>query len=132
MIADPVFADMLAPSAEENGQTSHSHSEPSGHRHMHSHASPSHAQTRPSQGENDLAQDKVRSTLRSFVRDWSDEGILERKQCYEPCLSELEQHWKGKQREKDGEVKILVPGCGLGRLAMEIAARGKYRVIRLA
>lgn len=174
MIADPVFADMLAdpgPEAEQSedaapdshshsldhaGGSSHSHSQPhththsqshshshslpQPHAHSHSHPNPqaqphSHTPTptssssprpKPSQGENDLAQDKVRSTLRSFVRDWSVEGASERKACYDPCLEALERHFPvvpgGRHR---GEVKVLVPGCGLGRLAMEIAARGE-------
>ncbi|RSH82127.1 hypothetical protein EHS25_006060 [Saitozyma podzolica] len=173
MIADPVFADMLAdpgPEAEQSddaapnshlhshdhaGGPSHSHSQPHTHTHSqshtHSHSLPqphahSHSQPHPqahshtttptptssssprprsSQGENDLAQDKVRSTLRSFVRDWSVEGASERKACYDPCLEALERHFRVVPGGRDrGEVKVLVPGCGLGRLAMEIAARG--------
>jgi carnosine N-methyltransferase len=176
MIADPVFADMLAdpgPEAEQSddaapnshlhshdhaGGPSRSHSQPHTHTHSqshtHSHSLPqphahSHSQPHPqahshtttptptssssprprsSQGENDLAQDKVRSTLRSFVRDWSVEGASERKACYDPCLEALERHFPVVPGGRDrGEVKVLVPGCGLGRLAMEIAARGESR-----
>ena len=120
MIADPVFADIL--DASSDGHQSHIHGEASPHSHFPSH---SHGSDTPSQAENDLAQDKVRSTLRSLVRDWSDEGATERKQCYKPCLEALEKHWKGKHREGEEEINVLVPGCGLGRLAMEIAARGE-------
>mmetsp|Transcript_5721 Transcript_5721/g.8130 ORF Transcript_5721/g.8130 Transcript_5721/m.8130 type:complete len:400 (-) Transcript_5721:1132-2331(-) len=63
---------------------------------------------------------KVRSTLHSLVRDWSAEGATERQQCYEPLLIEL-----GRRFPKAGsQVRVLVPGAGLGRLALEIAARG--------
>lgn len=132
MIADPVFADILEspdegshtiPDALADWEHSHSHAQLHSHAHSHASSSQSHGKYKSSQAETDLAQDKVRSTLRSFVRDWSDERATERKQCYDPCLDALTSHWKGKQR--DGEVKVLVPGCGLGRLAMEIAARGQ-------
>jgi hypothetical protein len=34
--------------------------------------------------------DKIRCTLRQFVRDWSDEGAAERKQSYKPITEALE------------------------------------------
>ena len=117
MIADPVFAEMLASPEDGHGPHTHTHDPSHSHSHAHEHKS--------MQAESDLAQDKVRSTLRSFVRDWSVEGADERKQCYDPCLEALERHWKGKERER-GDVRVLVPGCGLGRLAMEIAAKGEF------
>ena len=33
--------------------------------------------------------DKVSSVLRQVVRDWSDEGESERRQCYQPIIDEL-------------------------------------------
>jgi carnosine N-methyltransferase len=33
--------------------------------------------------------DKVRSTLRQFVRDWSEDGAKEREACYGPIKSEI-------------------------------------------
>ena len=33
--------------------------------------------------------DKVRSTLKQFVRDWSAEGAKERRQCYLPVIKEI-------------------------------------------
>ncbi|KAK4684760.1 carnosine N-methyltransferase, partial [Tremellales sp. Uapishka_1] len=122
MIADPVFAEMLA---EDDSESAHAHAHSHSHSHSHSHAHPKSPSTKPSQHESDLAQDKVRSTLRSFVRDWAVDGEQERMQCYDPCLEALEKHFPviegGRER---GDVRVLVPGCGLGRLAMEIAARG--------
>lgn len=38
-------------------------------------------------------QDKVRSTLKQFVRDWSTEGKPEREACYSPCIAALEEHF---------------------------------------
>eukprot|EP01117_Protostelium_nocturnum_P013382 TRINITY_DN4987_c0_g2_i2.p1 TRINITY_DN4987_c0_g2~~TRINITY_DN4987_c0_g2_i2.p1 ORF type:complete len:303 (+),score=83.77 TRINITY_DN4987_c0_g2_i2:120-911(+) len=66
--------------------------------------------------------EKVRSTLRQFVRDWSEEGAAERKQSYDPILSEIERMFGSCERK--WEIKILVPGAGLGRLSFEIVRRG--------
>ena len=66
--------------------------------------------------------DKVHSTLRQFVRDWADEGRMERQKCYDPILEEVERRLPLK-----GEVnkyRVLVPGCGLARLLWEFAHRG--------
>lgn len=159
MIANPVFSDMLSSSDDSQcapgdythshvDSPSHDHSQSASSAHSHSHSSPK-SQSSKTEGkrspELDIAQDKVRSTLRSFVRDWTKEGEDERNACYAPCLEALERYFpqKSSAGEKeveiiiDGEdsklcrktrersdVKVLVPGCGLGRLAMEIAARG--------
>lgn len=163
MIADPVFADMMA-DAEDDGvigdmHHSHSNTHDDGHDHAHdhnhdqpplissgpsSHAGPGHQYLKTRCSSRHAAQDKVRSTLRSFVRDWSEEGAGERKACYTPCLEALDRHFVGthtgpgamageadvagsedkKKPRNRRDIKVLVPGCGLGRLAMEIAARG--------
>jgi len=139
MIADLVFAEMLA-APEDSGHAHHSHAShdiPShssqslqGHEHAHASETSTHdhnhssSHSRLSQVEQDQAQDKVRSTLRSFVRDWADEGKEERKQCYDPCLEALERYYPKVGRDRKG-IRVLVPGCGLGRLAMEVAAKGQ-------
>jgi carnosine N-methyltransferase len=110
MIANPVFADMLASPPSEIQDD---------HQHTHSHGE---SASRPGRNERDSAQEKVRSTLRSFVRDWSEEGRSEREACYSPCVEALERRWPDRQ-DRNGK-KVLIPGCGLGRLAMEIAAIG--------
>lgn len=67
--------------------------------------------------------EKARSTLRQFYRDWSEEGTAERETCYSAVIEALrieEQH-----RDKDApNLKILVPGAGLGRLVFELCALG--------
>jgi carnosine N-methyltransferase len=134
MIADPVFADMLAESqGNSHIADGHNHGHSHSHSHSHSHghqgstqASPS--DTKPSQSEVDLSQDKVRSTIRSFVRDWSVEGEGERQACYGPCLEALERHYPGEGASDRNGIKVLVPGSGLGRLAMEVAARGEFNL----
>jgi len=115
MIKDPVFADMLDP-PNDNDSTDPAHS----YTHSHSHGN-GNARGGPSkQGERDSSQEKVRSTLRSFVRDWSDFGKQEREACYTPILEVLGREFP---EERVGK-KVLIPGCGLGRLAMEVAAMG--------
>ena len=37
--------------------------------------------------------DKVRSTLKQFVRDWSSEGQAERQACYSPVLKEIQERF---------------------------------------
>lgn len=34
--------------------------------------------------------DKVRSTLKQFVREWADEGKQERDACFQPLIEEIE------------------------------------------
>ncbi|ELU06434.1 hypothetical protein CAPTEDRAFT_141416 [Capitella teleta] len=67
--------------------------------------------------------DKVKTTLKQFVRDWSAEGAEERKGAYDPVIEEISRLFPGDIKNL-ANVKILVPGAGLGRLAFEIARRG--------
>lgn len=68
--------------------------------------------------------EKVQSVLKNIVRDWSTMGAEERKQCYMPILDELEECFPPDEYGDRTQIKVLVPGAGLGRLAWEIAARG--------
>ncbi len=68
--------------------------------------------------------EKIQSTLKQFVRDWSAEGQAERDQCYKPIIETLEKIFGSLSRAERSKTKILVPGAGLGRLAFEIAAKG--------
>ncbi|KAK6331876.1 hypothetical protein TWF718_002416 [Orbilia javanica] len=68
--------------------------------------------------------DKARSTIKQFVRDWSDEGIVERNMTYGPILDAVERLFGMVTPHCD--VRILVPGAGLGRLAFDLAREG-YR-----
>ncbi|KAF7798972.1 hypothetical protein EIP86_010201 [Pleurotus ostreatoroseus] len=63
---------------------------------------------------------RVREALRHFVRDWSAEGQSERERIFTPILKVLAQVLP----ENRGEMKVLVPGSGLGRLAWEISELG--------
>ncbi|KAL1409798.1 hypothetical protein Q8F55_003795 [Vanrija albida] len=144
VIQDPVFAEMLMEGGGGDGHGGHGHGAGHGHSHDahahshdhahdhghgHSHAAhdhpapaPSPPHARPTQAERDASQDKVRSTLRSFARDWSAEGAAERAAAYDPIIAALEAYYPDVGARS--RVRVLVPGCGLGRLAMEVAARG--------
>ncbi|EPR60569.1 hypothetical protein TGDOM2_241150 [Toxoplasma gondii GAB2-2007-GAL-DOM2] len=65
---------------------------------------------------------KVRSTLRQFVRDWSDEGREEREAAYGPLLEALETRLP--IRDQSNPPRVLCPGSGLGRLPFEVTRRG--------
>nr|XP_032642920.1 carnosine N-methyltransferase-like isoform X3 [Chelonoidis abingdonii] len=67
--------------------------------------------------------DKLKSTLKQFVRDWSETGKPERDSCYQPIINEIVKNFP-KERWDLSKVNILVPGAGLGRLAWEIAMLG--------
>jgi carnosine N-methyltransferase len=44
---------------------------------------------------------------------------------YEPLIRELNEIYRDVPIEKRGDVRVLVPGAGLGRLAFDIAKEGK-------
>ncbi|PRQ77330.1 N2227-like protein-domain containing protein [Rhodotorula toruloides] len=66
------------------------------------------------------ANGRVVETLKHFVRDWSEVGKAERDALFPPILEALREEF-GKNVEGK---KVLVPGCGLARLAYEIACEG--------
>ncbi|OQR91846.1 hypothetical protein ACHHYP_04298 [Achlya hypogyna] len=66
---------------------------------------------------------KLKSTLHQCVRDWAAEGAEERASCYSPILEELKRALPVNDSNKYKQ-KVLVPGAGLGRLALEIVAQG--------
>lgn len=68
--------------------------------------------------------DKVRSTLKQFVRDWSVEGKSERDGCYEPIKEALVVHFSDIPEQERHNFRVLVPGAGLGRLAWDVAKLG--------
>lgn len=67
--------------------------------------------------------DKVRCIVRNIVRDWGEEGSLEREQCYLPILEELHRLFPDRKDLRQRPT-CLVPGAGLGRLACEISRLG--------
>eukprot|EP01061_Rhynchopus_euleeides_P042447 TRINITY_DN74052_c0_g1_i1.p1 TRINITY_DN74052_c0_g1~~TRINITY_DN74052_c0_g1_i1.p1 ORF type:complete len:436 (+),score=166.24 TRINITY_DN74052_c0_g1_i1:51-1358(+) len=69
-----------------------------------------------------LDLDKVGSTVKQFVRDWGEEGQGERQLNYGPLYACMEAYFPERKDRKD--VKVLVPGSGLSRLAFEFSLRG--------
>ncbi|XP_017850393.1 carnosine N-methyltransferase [Drosophila busckii] len=67
--------------------------------------------------------DQAQSTLKLIARDWSAECALEREQSYKPIIEAIEDYYKPEDFDIN-EIKILVPGAGLGRLTYELACRG--------
>ena len=64
-----------------------------------------------------LNNQKARSTINQFYRDWSAEGARERTPVFEPIFTDLASFCAP-------GACVLVPGVGLGRLMVELAARG--------
>ncbi|XP_050074926.1 carnosine N-methyltransferase [Anopheles maculipalpis] len=68
---------------------------------------------------------KVQITMKQIFRDWSEQGKLERDQCYTPIIDEIKTFFDPAKYDLS-KVKILVPGAGLGRLIYELACQGFY------
>ncbi|GAA5857102.1 hypothetical protein JCM9279_001783 [Rhodotorula babjevae] len=68
--------------------------------------------------------ERLRSTLRQCVRDWSADGKPERDATYTPILAALDAAYAGLGPSDKAQIKVLVPGAGLGRLAWEIVRAG--------
>jgi carnosine N-methyltransferase len=70
----------------------------------------------------DDQMEKIRSTLRQFVREWSMEGQKEREQTFGVVCRRIQALFPSLTKASD--IQILVPGAGLGRLAHDIAKLG--------
>jgi len=57
------------------------------------------------------------------MRDWSKDGAEERVQCYGVMLKELKKRFPLSMEERQ-DIRVLVPGSGLGRLVWECANLG--------
>jgi hypothetical protein len=73
--------------------------------------------------ENDQWDNQFRGeeAMYHYMRDWSTDGYHEREIPYKHIINELEKHFPNRESRKEGHVKVLVPGSGLGRLAHEIS-----------
>ncbi|KAL8996951.1 MAG: hypothetical protein Q9169_003657 [Polycauliona sp. 2 TL-2023] len=54
--------------------------------------------------------DKARSTIRQFYRDWSSEGVDERRASYGPVLRDIDAAFASASDKR--AIKVLVPGAG--------------------
>jgi len=70
----------------------------------------------------------VQNLLQMFVREWSSEGLEERRECFDKLLGSLDSHLRPQldQAKVSGASgpKVLCPGVQLGRLFFEVLARG--------
>ncbi|KRX08904.1 hypothetical protein PPERSA_09008 [Pseudocohnilembus persalinus] len=69
---------------------------------------------------------KMRSTLKQIAREWSTEGKEEREASFGPIKKMLQQYFPNPVKENGDRVKVLFPGCGLGRLVFDAASMGFY------
>ncbi|KAF9484269.1 N2227-domain-containing protein [Pholiota conissans] len=113
------------------GAHSHSHdagSSHSSHSHSHSHSHGPHGRASTKQeGKSrptEFDMDKLRSTMKQLVRDWSEEGLPEREAAYQPMKDALDKHFSHIPQAERIQLKVLVPGSGLGRLAYDVAKMG--------
>ncbi|OTF70400.1 N2227-like protein [Euroglyphus maynei] len=72
--------------------------------------------------EKDLDISRIDSILNQIVREWCHDGVNERESCFVPILNTIEEYFP--MTENRNQIRILVPGAGLGRLPYEIAKRG--------
>jgi carnosine N-methyltransferase len=68
-------------------------------------------------------QHRNQAVIHSLYREWSEEGSEERNQAFQPILQELT-NLLPVNMNNISRMRVLVPGCGLGRLPLEIAALG--------
>jgi len=66
--------------------------------------------------------DRVKTTLKQIMRDWSAYGKSERDKAYVPVIKAIESFFGVKEK------RVLVPGCGLGRLVYDLANLGFHCV----
>ncbi|KAI0311418.1 N2227-like protein-domain-containing protein [Amylostereum chailletii] len=98
--------------------------------HSHDPADPARSHDHGSRAHNrrykptDFDMDKLRSTLKQFVRDWSVEGLEEREASYKPVKDALVAHFASTPLDERHKLRVLVPGAGLGRLAFDVAKLG--------
>ena len=64
---------------------------------------------------------RATDALDHLVRDWSIDGHHEQGPSFEPILETINDIFKDRANRKEGPVRILIPGSGVGRLAHEIA-----------
>ncbi|KAF1996360.1 methyltransferas-like protein [Amniculicola lignicola CBS 123094] len=72
--------------------------------------------------------EKARSTVNQFYREWSSTGSVERTKCFSPILDTLTAEYTLRQKTNPSldrsDMKVLLPGAGLGRLVLDICLAG--------
>jgi len=79
----------------------------------------------------DAQMSKISSVLKSLVREWSEDGKIERDMAYGPLKTLIKKYLPIQSLPSDDSKKasraisrIVVPGGGTGRLAFDLAALG--------
>ncbi|KAF2162166.1 hypothetical protein M409DRAFT_69373 [Zasmidium cellare ATCC 36951] len=72
--------------------------------------------------QNDM--DKARSTIRQMYRDWSAEGLPERHASFAPIMAALNTYLPAESPAQRHQIRVLVPGAGLGRLVFDMCLAG--------
>eukprot|EP00965_Chrysotila_dentata_P053713 1781766-Pleurochrysis_carterae.AAC.1 len=67
---------------------------------------------------------RLQATLFQLRREWSDDGAEEREACFGPMLQSLHDYASRMPEEGGRQLRVLVPGAGLGRLVYEASADG--------
>jgi carnosine N-methyltransferase len=102
-----------------SGHTHDDHPHHHHHSHDHSHDDPDYVSAED--------VDKVRYVLKNVARDWSEEGAAEREASYGRIVAELRRLFclddDPRQRLRRTPA-VLVPGAGLARLCVDVAAAG--------
>lgn len=70
--------------------------------------------------------DKVRSTLLQYAREWSADGAAERDASFGRVVRAACARYprRAPNQRSSARARVLVPGCGLGRLVYEFVKRG--------
>ncbi|KAJ4373374.1 hypothetical protein N0V83_003669 [Neocucurbitaria cava] len=83
-----------------------------------------HMKTQTSQAD----MEKARSCVNQFYREWSAEGAIERSKCFDPVVAALEGEYIRRSHEAaeldKSDLRVLVPGTGLGRLVFDVCRAG--------
>lgn len=67
----------------------------------------------------------VSQSLKHFVRDWSTSAQAEREDTFQCILGTMQSLFP---KRPENDVKVLLPGSGLGRLGHEVASMGGFDV----
>lgn len=122
---DPVDGNGLVSSESGSGSISSSNSEKNGTSQAHGSAERSRSRdVRKRRRISGQEVDKIQSTLKQLVRDWSQEGASERTAVYQPIIDAVLQRFGNVDTTDRGQINVLVPGAGLGRLAFDFAKLG--------
>ncbi|CAL4129629.1 unnamed protein product, partial [Meganyctiphanes norvegica] len=70
--------------------------------------------------------DKVQSTLRQLVRDWSSSGEHERQQCYAPIINQIEHLFPDTKSKQIGQINFFINLRSLGNKPSTLTLCGFY------